>query len=207
MFPLDEGTGLLATQRPPWETTLAQPVTFWPATPTVERYRSTQLINSRSFTVEAALNFSFGDQGVLVAHGDQGGGYALYIENDHLYLAYNGYGVMTVLDGGPLTTGETTLTLSMEAPGKKLWHATLRVDGNATAQADGLPMLSSMAPFEGINIGTDRRSPVSWDLYQRHGTFPWTGTLRNVTYTPGELAPDATARWIETMRETGTRFD
>ena len=207
VFPLDEGTGLLAAQRPPWETALAEPAIFWPATPTVERYRASQLINSRSFTVEVAFDYCPGDQGVLVAHGDQGGGYILYVENDCLHLAYNGYGVMTALDGGPLAIGETTCTLAMEAPGAKLWNATLLINKQQTAQVAGLPMLSSMAPFEGINIGTDRRSPVSWDLNQRHGTFPWTGTLHAVTYTPGELAPDAAARWIDTMREAGTRFD
>ena len=50
-------------------------------------------------------------------------------------------------------------------------------------------MLFGIAPFEGISVGIDPRSPVSWDLYERFGPFPYTGALAAVTYTPGEPAP------------------
>jgi len=48
--------------------------------------------------------------------------------------------------------------------------------------------LIGMAPAQGIGSGLDRRSPVSWPLYERRGTFPYTGALASVTYRPGELA-------------------
>ena len=68
-------------------------------------------------------------------------------------------------------------------------------------------MLAAMAPFEGIDVGIDRRSPVSWGLYERRGPFPFTGAIRAVTYVPGELAPDAGERWIDFLRESGARFE
>ncbi len=49
----------------------------------------------------------------------------------------------------------------------------------------GVPMLFGIAPFEGIDVGIDRRSPVSWEIYERFGPFPYTGALHSVTYTPG----------------------
>ena len=64
-----------------------------------------------------------------------------------------------------------------------------------------------LAPFEGIDVGIDRRSPVSWDLYERHGPFPYTGVLEAVTYTPGALAPDHPENAIEFLREVGRRFE
>ena len=207
VFPLDEGSGATYIQRPPWEAVLAEPATFLPGTPTVERFRSVQFINFRSFTVDVALAYAAGDEGILVAHGDQGGGYSIYVEDGHLFLAYNGYGVMTVVDGGPLADGTSSVALVVEAPGSMRAHATLRVEGEVVGEARDLPLLTSMAPFEGIDVGIDRRSPVSWDVYERHGAFPWTGMLHSVAYTPGELAPDAGARWLDVLRESASRYD
>lgn len=51
------------------------------------------------------------------------------------------------------------------------------------------------------------RSPVSWALAQRHGTFSYTGALRSVTFTPGELAPDAGSRFLDVLREVGMRYE
>ena len=42
-----------------------------------------------------------------------------------------------------------------------------------------MPM--GQAPFEGIDVGIDRRSPVSWERFDSEGTFAWTGTLHSVT--------------------------
>ena len=64
-----------------------------------------------------------------------------------------------------------------------------------------------MAPFQGIDVGIDRKSPVSWSVRERFGTFAWTGTLHGVTYRPGEMAPDAGARWLDVLREAGTKFE
>ena len=71
----------------------------------------------------------------------------------------------------------------------------------------GLQVLAAMAPFQGIDVGIDRRSPISWKIFEQHRTFPYSGRLHAVTYTPGELAPDAGARWIDVVRESGTKFE
>lgn len=96
--------------------------------------------------------------------------------------------------------------MAIAAPGKWSWDVALSVDGESRASAAGLVMLGAMAPFEGINVGIDRRSPVSWELYQRHGPFPYSGQLAAVTYTPGPEAPDAGTRFVELLREAGMRY-
>src|SRR6266699_1942507 len=56
----------------------------------------------------------------------------------------------------------------------------------STTLLDGVAMLLGLAPFEGIDVGIDRRSPVHWRNYEHHGAFPYSGHLLAVTYTPGE---------------------
>ena len=207
VYPLDEGNQLVRILRPPWYDELAAETTLSPGTPTLERWRSQQLIFQKSFDVEAALRWRPGDAGVLVAHGDQGGGYMLYVEDDRLLLAHNAYGDMTVLDCGPLADGASSVQLAMENPGNLVWNASVSVDGEPVGEAPGLVSLMAMAPFEGIDVGVDRRSPVSWDVYERHGPFPYSGRLEAVTYRPGELAPDAGSLWLDYIKANGTRYE
>ena len=70
-------------------------------------------------------------------------------------------------------------------------------------KADGVPQFVHFLPYEGIDVGIDRRSPVSWDLYERHGAFPFTGTIHAVTYTPGPASPDAAVNLIDQARALG----
>jgi arylsulfatase A-like enzyme len=207
VYPLDEGTALKFVQRPSTEDVYELPVTIVPGTPQLERYRSLKLINFRSFDVEISLDHRAGDRGVLVAHGDQGGGYAVYVEDDELVFVHNGYGLMRTLSGGGVPAGAQRIGLSVTATGQLRWDVALSVDGAEVARDEGFRCLTSMAPFEGIDVGIDRRSPVSWSLYERHRTFPFTGELRWARWTPGELAPDAGVRWIEVLRQMGQKFE
>ena len=64
-----------------------EPVTIRRGTPTLERWRSVQLIWFRSVHRHASTcDHRAGDQGMLFAHGDQGAGYALYVLDDELRL-------------------------------------------------------------------------------------------------------------------------
>ena len=207
VYPLDEGSRLRYVVRPPYEEALNQPVRIPAGTHTLERYRSQQLIQWRSFTVDIELEPSEPAQGVLVAHGDQGGGYVLYVDVDgELVFAHNGYGTMREVRCGQLGPART-VRVAVTAPGNWRWDVTVTVDGVDRGTLDGLLMLGAMAPFEGIDVGIDRRSPVSWSLYEDHGPFPFTGRLRAVTYTPGERAPDAGTRYIDLLRELGMRYE
>jgi arylsulfatase A-like enzyme len=208
VYPLDEGAGVKYLRRPARAEVFDRPVTLLAGTPSLERWRSQRLIWNRSFTVDVALSYRAGDTGVLVSHGDQGGGYALYVKDGRVVLVFNdGRGRTREVDGGGIGDGTTHLQAAFEAVGGGTWTARLAVAGERTASVDGLPVLFPMSPFEGISVGTDRRSPVSWSLWERHGPFPWTGELHSVTYTPGEPAPDSPARMLEVLCDLGRRFE
>jgi arylsulfatase len=205
VFPLDDGTGLLQVLRRPDEASFHEPVRILPGTPTLERYRSQKLIAFRDFAIHVELHHQPNDNGVLVAHGDQGGGYALYIEDGVLRFGYNHYGELTVLDAGQPPAGAHTITLRATAGDAFTWDFALSVDGVETAELPATPMLLGFAPFQGIDVGIDRRSPVVWSVYEAHGAFPYTGELVAVTYEPGCVAPYDPQRLVDAMKVAGRR--
>ena len=207
VYPLDEGSRLRYVVRPDYDRALQSPVRIVAGTHTLERYRSQMLIQWRSFAVDVELDYATGDEGVLFSHGDQGGGYLLCVDAGELIFIHNGYGKITELRCGTITDGTSTIRLAVTAPGSWRWDVEVIVDGQSRHRIEGLVMLGAMAPFEGINVGIDRRSPVWWDLHERRGTFPWTGALAAVTYTPGESAPDAGSNFIDLLREVGMRYE
>jgi arylsulfatase len=208
VFPLDEGSRLRFVTRPSYEEPYRQPVRVVRRTHTLERYRSQLLIQWRSFTVDVELAFRPGDRGTLIAHGDQGGGYALYVDDgDELVFVHNGFGTMTELAAGPLAAGAGHVRLAVTAPGGWTWDAAVSVDGHERASTGGLVMLGAMAPLCGIDVGIDRRSPVSWERYEKHGPHPFTGHLTAATWTPGEPAPDAGDRFVDLLRKIGLRYE
>lgn len=208
VYPLDEGSRLRYVVRAPYEAPLEAPVRIVGGTHTLERYRSQKLIQWRSFTVDIEVAFRTGDRGTLVAHGDQGGGYALYVEDgDELVFVHNGYGRMTELPCGPVPDGADRIRLAVTAPGHWRWDVDVLAGDETRGSLRGLVMLGAMAPFEGIDVGIDRRSPVSWERYEAHGPYPFTGRIGAVTYTPGEQAPDAGTRFVDLLREMGLRYE
>ena len=156
VYPLEEGSRLRYVVRPPYEDPYREPVRILRRTHTLERYRSQLLVQWRSFTVDVELSFRHGDTGVLFAHGDQGGGYALVVdEGDRLVLVHNAYGTVTEVDGGTVPDGTTDVRLDVTAPGGWTWDVRVLVGGEVTGSHAGLTMLGAMAPFEGIDVGID----------------------------------------------------
>lgn len=186
VFPLPDDPTFLA-KKPSTELYLAQPVTLRPGTPTLERFRSSRLTNLRSFTVEADLAAPVGE-GVLFSHGDQGGGYSVWIEESVLHLSYNAYGDMHRISTA-CPTPPTRISVTFEALPGIAWRIAVTVDDDEVMQLDRVPMLVGMAPFTGISVGFDGNGPVDWDVHERHGTFPYSGALREVRYVPGPKAP------------------
>lgn len=208
VFPLPSLGHLETSIRRPAEREFEKPVRILPGTPKLERYRSSQLIYLRSFDVEIDVNYYHGDQGILVAHGDQGGGYAVYIENGRVALAYNEYGRMhDVVADEELRQGPTTLRLSAVALPDFRWSFTLSDGDRELATIDSVMMLLGMAPFSGIDVGVNRSGPVHWGIHERHRTFPYSGDLRSVTYLPGRSADYDPALILEAERNAAAAFD
>ncbi|HKT57280.1 MAG TPA: arylsulfatase [Microbacterium sp.] len=186
VFPLDD-TGALHTVRPESEAVLSEPVFLPAGRPVLERFRSAKLTVLRSFRVTAELTCGPDAAGVVVAHGDQGGGYLLAIEDGRLTLAYNAYGDMhRAAADAPIGAGPHRVELRLDEVDGLRWRVTASLDGRPAAVIDSVPMLLGMCPFTGISVGYDYGGPVDWELYERHRSFPFTGgELRGVTYVPG----------------------
>jgi arylsulfatase len=178
-----------------------------PGQKTVDRYRSAKLIQGRSFTVRVDLDFATGDSGVLVSHGSLGGGYELTIDDNQFVWTHNAHGSERHLRGGPIRPGTQQLVAEVVAHPGGRWAITLRADHTAVAGGDGFPAFLGMAPLEGIDIARSRRSPVSWTRHCEHGSFAYRGALRSVTYTPGDLAPDAPESLVNQRNLRQTTFD
>ncbi len=207
VYPLDEGSGWRWAVRPPDIANIERAITLWPGTATVEPWRSRRLIWMKSFEISASFTTKSGDHGVLVAHGDQGGGYLLYVEDGRVRFAVNdGRGTLHNLEGPELPSGEQQVTVAVSALAGRRWSISLRLGGRSAGDVLEVPMLFPMAPFEGIDVGIDRRSPVSWDIYERHGTFAFTGTIHHVRYEPGAKAPDAPSTFLPLMRDIASQF-
>ncbi len=200
VYPLDEGCGVKFLVRPERSQVYAETVTVLPGTPTLERWRCQQLIANRTFTVTVRLDGP--GSGTLVAHGDQGGGYVVFVESGSLVLVHNdGRGHLTRVAGA--VADPTVVEAAFVAGGGGTWSVTLLADGVEVASGAGLTLLYPMAPFQGIDVGIDRGSPVVWD----RGSAPYDGTIVSATWTPGPLAPDAPQNLLDTLREMGRKFE
>lgn len=208
VYPLDEGTMVKYLLRPPTQATFEAPVRLLPGTPTLERWRSLQLVFLRGCAITARVDLGDRDEGVLVAHGDQGGGYVVWLDADGLHAAHNdGCGRLRTLDAARPGPGAHAVLLHLRAAGGATWDPVLAVDGVEVASASGWPCLYGMAPFEGIDVGIDRRSPVVWRLYEEHGPYPFTGRLLDVTYAPDPPPPDSPHAMLDVLREMGLAYE
>jgi len=207
VFPLDEGTGIRKFQRPESELRFEAPVRLVPGTPTLARYRSLKLVDQRCFDIEIDLEFRPGDRGTLVAHGQQGGGYSIYIDNDEVHYLHNGYGVPTDVNGGMIAAGRQRIVVSAIATSATELDVAISVNGELCCETRGLAMLIGQALFQGIDVGVDRRSPVCWERFASEGTFAFTGRLESVTYRPGPPAPGCGPERLEKLRQLAERFD
>jgi arylsulfatase len=157
----------------------------------------------------APVTYTDGDIGTIVAHGDQSGGYALYIVEGGLPLLMHndGRGNLATITGPALSDGNHELRADFDCIGNNTWKMTLTVDGTTIDDSAEVPMLYGMAPFEGITVGRDPRSPVWWDRFLTHGSFAYTGEQGPVTYTPGDAPPGTPPDLVSILKKMGAKFE
>ncbi|MBS1907325.1 MAG: arylsulfatase [Actinobacteria bacterium] len=206
VFPLDDD-GSLHRIRPATERPLGAPVTVPPYRPPLERYRSAALTVLRSFEVQIDLRTEEGTGGVLVAHGDQGGGYLVAIDGGVPQISYNAYGRMHRARGHVLAPGVHRLVLRATELPELRWRVDLEVDGVEGPRIPSVPMLLGMAPFTGISVGYDYGGPVDWDLHERHRSFRFDGPALSVRYVPGARSAHDRTELREIDREVARVAD
>ncbi|MFM7744221.1 MAG: arylsulfatase [Actinomycetota bacterium] len=207
VYPLADGFRSEHIRKSPYEEPYARRVRLVPGTPTLERVRSARLTVGRSFDIVVNWNYLRGDEGIVVAHGGQHLGYVIFVRDGMLHFHANCNGKVTHLEPVPLGDSSHTFTVQVEAPGKRQWRVAMNVDGVQYLQQPGFVQPFNFLPWEGIDIGADRRSPVSWEIYERHGCFPFTGHIVDVTYEPGDFAPDEGPQALEAAIKLGLDLD
>ncbi|CAM2770857.1 arylsulfatase [Prescottella defluvii] len=200
VFPLDEGSGLKRALRPARESAMSQPVRILPGTPTLERYRSAQLVALRSYRITVDVDLAIGDRGTLVAHGGQYSGYGLYLDDDGLRYVHNAYGTVDEIRHPDLTPGRQEFVLDVVAHDASTLTVGLEVGGRRVGELSRVSSMAGQALFQGIDVGIDRRSPVSWDNHLTHGAFPFTGRLIAVGYEPGARLANVGPEAVERLR-------
>jgi arylsulfatase A-like enzyme len=209
VLPLYDGLGINRLQRPAEYESFARPVTLHPGTPTLERFRSAELIQDKSFRIRVRLGeggLGAGDEGVLVAHGGQESGYLLYVEGGRIVFTQNVDSRMNTLEAAALP-GTREIVVDITAPGARLWKVALQADGKPVAAGDNFWQFVGFLPYEGIDIGIDRRSPVSWELFRRRGPFAFSGRIASVTYETGALCPDAPRLKLEELKKQALQYE
>jgi len=187
VFPLTDESGL-KDPISPTERRASQPVEILRGAQTLDRYRSRVLVQMRSFDVRVQFGDGFKptDEGVLIAQGDQNGGYLLYVEDGHLHFCHNYGGRTRDFDTGAVGQDLEQIDLAFVAQPEGVCSVQIEVHGERREVPAKFNLFTGATPFQGIDVGIDRRSPVSRELRSRRGTFAYSGALCSATITPGQ---------------------
>jgi arylsulfatase len=198
VMPVDgRGTQRFAEQRP--QIAVArQNYVYYPGTQTIPS-NSAADIRNRPHSFTADVDFKKGDEGVLISHGGNDGGYTLYIKGDKLHYDYNyvGRDYYQVESDKEVPEGRHQLRFEFEVTGPPDIAVGKGAPGLGQLYFDGKLVGSSEIPVTiplalgltgGIVIGGDPGAPVSRDY---EPPFRFTGTLYNVTVdVSGDLIED-----------------
>ena len=163
IYPLDEGSSIKYLVRPERSAVYGEPVTIRRGTPTLERWRSVQLIWFRSLTIRRRSRPPRRRSGDARRARRPGRGLRALRPRRRALLRAQRRPRRDARrsPAGPMADGVREVVADLAAVGGRLWDLTLSVDGEVRATEPGVPMLFGIAPFEGIDVGIDRRSPVS----------------------------------------------
>jgi arylsulfatase len=109
----------------------------------------------------------------------------LYIEDGDLHFCHNYGGRTRDFNMGTLGPQLDQIGIAFVARPEGVCSVQIEVHGERREVPAHFNLFAGETPFQGIDVGIDRRSPVSRELRSRRGTFAYTGDLRSVTITPG----------------------
>ncbi len=165
-----------------------QPRRLLPGAQTAHRSDIMPLVGNRAFRIRVRFEQRAGDEGILWALGDTIAGMVMYVEANRLNFHYNGFGEFRSFVPIPLAAGAHEAEIEYEALGSRRGRGRLLLDRSERIGWTELSPTLMLGPFEGMDVGIDRRAPVFWQLYERHGSYPYTGRIEDVLIVPGEQA-------------------
>ncbi|MDH6245687.1 hypothetical protein [Mycobacterium sp. OTB74] len=195
VLPLDSrGTMRFADERPQISAARDTYV-YRPGTQVVPENVAVKVLN-RAHSITAEVELSDTDEGVVMCHGSNVGGYTLFIQDGLLHYVHNYVGVreLHLASQARVGAGRHTLRYEFEPTGAPdlqagkgtPGHARLLIDGQVVAEADfpvTIPLAIGIGG--GLVVGRNAGSPVT-EMYS--SPFGFTGTVDTVTIStaPGE---------------------
>lgn len=189
VFPLDNRAFVRMTTPRPSATAGRSNFVYSGVTPGIPTANAPSVLN-RSFSIEAKVVIPQGGaEGMIVTHGGEANGYALYVAGGKPVFTYNLLAMERSRWEGPaLSPGSHLISFNFtyEGPGPgKGGTGVLKVDG---VEAQALKIQRTI-PFvltfeETFDVGIDTRSGVNDDDYKL--PFRFTGELQRLTFKVGE---------------------
>ncbi|MDH3728554.1 MAG: arylsulfatase [Myxococcales bacterium] len=143
-------------------------------------------VKGRSHSIEATVDLTGKEGGVIVACGGFTGGYTLFIKNNKVYYDYNYYnGLYYTLESPKLPKGEVSIRFnfietggtSAKIPGGK---GELYINGKKVDEVEMPEMhISTFSLSETFDVGIDSGTPVS-SKYRVKNHYPYSGELDKV---------------------------
>ena len=187
VFPLDSrGTMRFADPRPQISAPRDE-YTYYPGTQIVPENVAAKVLN-RAHSITADVELSAGDEGVIISHGSNIGGYALFVQDRKLHYVHNYVGVkeLHVASASELPPGKHSLRYEFEPTGAPdlmrgkgtPGRARLLVDGEQVGTGDfDVTVPLALGLGSGICVGRNAGSAVS----ARYAPpFAFTGTISTV---------------------------
>lgn len=155
---------------------------------------------SGDFTIQATVNYATGNKGTVFAIGGDDLGSILYIENGQLAFENVAFGTWTKFPRVNLTPGNLNIEFKLQAAAYNPANGLNSGGGQGSLYVNGALVASGTLPawsantasflgesLDGLDIGKDRRAPVSWEVFKKYGAFKYTGSIDHVTVTPTQL--------------------
>ena len=180
------------------------------APPTLERWRSVQLIWFRGcrFTARARPTAP-ATRAILVRPRRPGLGLRQLRRSTASWSSCTTTGGATCAgsSGGPVPDGARQIVTELDRGRRRHLDRVAVGRRRGPRRARGRAHAVRHRPVRGHR--RRHRPPLArvWELYERFGSFAYTGALTSVTYTPGPEAPDAPSTMVDMLREIGMAFE
>ncbi|MBN1319522.1 MAG: arylsulfatase [Thermoleophilia bacterium] len=145
-------------------------------------------VENRSHAVTVPISRESRDMdGVLVACGDNMGGYTLYVKDDHLVYEYNRFGARCRIESDrAVPLGDCTVRYEFKKTGYCVGEGSLYIDDALVGEAEVESVPFSLSQ-EGTDVGRDALLPVSKHYGDRPG-FAFAGTIHHVRFDVEDLS-------------------
>ena len=146
-------------------------------------------VYGRSYAIEAELSVpDEGAEGVIVAEGDEMGGFSLWVDEDG--LLHHSYSTMGVeryeqVSTEPIPTGDVTVGMQFDADRQeRRAGGTVSLYANDEMIGEGrieTTVAVRFTAYAGMDVGRDNGLPVD-RAYADKSPYPFTGTVKKVVY-------------------------